>query len=185
MQSPLFPIHSRCALLVALFLGACAQSSPPKETSPGLVQPPSTERASPSVTTVAPAPTAPAAPAAEGGRFHIGSDPYAPSGTSGGAGSGLPESGRVVIEGEETLSPEAARTAEAQRRADTAACYEYARAQTRHDQQIIDDQGAAFEDSTFEPSLARAQRQGELYGLKRRERRLIQDCMKSKGYLPQ
>ena len=101
------------------------------------------------------------------------------------AGSGLPESGRVVIEGEETLSPEAARTAEAQRRADTAACYEYARAQTRHDQQIIDDQGAAFEDSTFEPSLARAQRQGELYGLKRRERRLIQDCMKSKGYSPQ
>jgi hypothetical protein len=182
MRYSFLPSMSPAVLLVSFFLAACAQSTPPKETAPGLVQPPSTERASPNVTTVAPAPTAPAAPASEGNRFHIGSDPYAPSGTSGGAGSALPESGRVEIEGGEAPSSEAARTAEAQRRADTAACYEYARAQTRHDQQIIEDQGAAFDDSTFEPSLARAQRQGELYGLKRRERRLIQDCMEAKGH---
>jgi hypothetical protein len=131
------------------------------------------------VISVAPEPATPATSTGADERFRIGSDPFAPSEPV--AGRGALDGGRVVID-EEEPSPGVASTAEAQRRADTAACYEYARAQTRHDRLIIDDQGAAFDESTFEPTLARAQRQGEAYGLRKREKRLIQDCMEAKGY---
>lgn len=63
-------------------------------------------------------------------------------------------------------------------------CYRYARAQTHHDRQILSDQDAAFDDSSFDPSVARMQRQSTDYGLKRRERRLIQGCLEARGYRP-
>lgn len=166
------------AMSWALILGACAQPGPQGTTAPGLTQPPSlesSEYAAPAVTTVAPAPAPAITSTGGGGRFHVGNNPYAAIGPSGTAGTGTIEGELVVIEEDEELVQE-------KRRLDTAACYEYARAQTRHDQRIIDDQSAAFDDSTFEPSLKRAQQQGEQFGLRKREKRLIQDCMQTKGY---
>lgn len=92
----------------------------------------------------------------------------------------------VIIEEPEVVEEleegEAIRRYEEARREATASCYRYAHAQTLHDQQIIDDQSAAFDDSTFDPNLSRIQSQAEEFGLKRRERRLMESCLRAKGF---
>lgn len=71
---------------------------------------------------------------------------------------------------------------EAERRAALKTCYRYAHAQTLHDRQIISDQNAAFDDSTFDQNLSEIQQRAEYFGQQRRERRLIRDCMASRGF---
>jgi len=71
---------------------------------------------------------------------------------------------------------------EAVRSAELETCYQYAHAQTLHDRQIISDQNAAFDDSTFDQNLSQIQLRAEYFGQQRRERRLIHNCMASRGF---
>ena len=82
----------------------------------------------------------------------------------------------------ETLRQETEAEREAARSAALETCYSYAHAQTLHDRQIISDQNAAFDDSTFDQNLSQIQQRAEYFGQQRRERRLIRECMAARGF---
>jgi hypothetical protein len=94
------------------------------------------------------------------------------------------ERANIVVKGPDEKLWSGSEQSEEKRRQIMESCYHYARAQTRHDRQIINDQDAAFDDSSFDPTVARMQRQATDFGLKRRERRLIQECLEARGYKP-
>lgn len=74
---------------------------------------------------------------------------------------------------------------EARYRADIAQCYDYASAQMRHDELIVTDQNAAFDNLATNSRYSLVQSQVQGYDLKKRRSRIISSCMKSKGYLRQ
>ena len=74
---------------------------------------------------------------------------------------------------------------EASYRDDIAQCYKYASAQMRHDEMILTDQNAAFDNLATNSAYSQVQTQVQNYDLTKQRKRLIGSCMKSKGYLRQ
>ena len=71
---------------------------------------------------------------------------------------------------------------EEQHRLDLEACYSYARARVRHDEQIYTDQNAAFDNITTDSRYSFLQRQQDGYGFQKQQDRSFSSCMESKGY---
>jgi len=65
---------------------------------------------------------------------------------------------------------------------DLEACYNYAHAQVRHDEQIWVDRNAAFDNITTDSRYSQMQRQQDAYEFSKRQGRLINSCMVGKGY---
>ncbi len=74
---------------------------------------------------------------------------------------------------------------EARYRSDISQCYEYAAAQMRHDELILIDQNAAFDNLATNSAYSQVQSQVQNYDLNKQRKRLIGSCMKSKSYLRQ
>ena len=163
------------AILALSLLGACSAGKPPGSERGDPVPPPSFE-----------APESEPASAPPGGVDEGDTAPVSSEGAvapaAGGADSG--ERSNIVVKGPDENLWRSSEQSEEKRRQTMESCYRYARAQTRHDRQIISDQDAAFDDSSFDPTVARIQRQATDFGLKRRERHLIQECLEARGYEP-
>ena len=69
-----------------------------------------------------------------------------------------------------------------QRRLDMEACYDYAVAQVRRDEQIYSDQNAGWNNINNDSRYSFMQQQQAGYGFERRKDRLFSSCMESKGY---
>jgi len=67
-------------------------------------------------------------------------------------------------------------------RDDISQCYKYAAAQMRHDEMILTDQNAAFDNLATSSAYSQVQSQVQNYDLNKQRKRLIGSCMKSKGY---
>lgn len=68
---------------------------------------------------------------------------------------------------------------------DISQCYKYASAQMRHDEMILTDQNAAFDNLATNSAFSQVQSQVQNYDLTKQRKRLVSSCMKSKGYLRQ
>ena len=159
-------------MLPILLVAACTAGTAPRNESRELSQPPAFEESEPEA---APPPVAPEGGDAGGGDA---SSSGATTGTEPSTGS------NIVVRGPDASLWRSKGNGEQESKEAIESCYRYALAQTRHDRQIIDDQDAAFDDSSFDPSLARIQREATDFGLKRRERRLIQECLEARGLTP-
>ena len=69
-----------------------------------------------------------------------------------------------------------------QHRLDLEACYNYAHAQVRHDEQIWVDRNAAFDNITTDSRYSQMQLQQDAFEFSKRQGRLINSCMVGKGY---
>ena len=159
--------------IVSISLAACSSGVPPGSDGAEPVPPPTFESGDTEGAAV---------PATSSGG---GAEESAVPATSSGSGAeeSAVKSDVVVKQPDRRLWRSGEENAD-ERQKDVDSCYRYARAQTHHDRQILSDQDAAFDDSSFDPSVARMQRQSTDYGLKRRERRLIQGCLEARGYRP-
>lgn len=136
-----------------------------------------------------------------------GEEPLPPPGSGSGAGGVLPPEdelllppageaveGEVYSDGDTLVVKEAVEEepdvsswlsgtpVDEQRRLDMEACYDYARAQVRRDEEIYADQNAGWSNINNDSRYAFLKRQQTNYGFQRRRDRLFSSCMESKGY---
>ncbi len=112
-----------------------------------------------------------------------GTYPYGAAQTSG--ASAAKTSDKVVLRAPDGTLWRKENVNEASYRDDISQCYKYAAAQMRHDEMILTDQNAAFDNLATNSAFSQVQSQVQNYDLTKQRKRLIGSCMKSKGYLRQ